>query len=499
MLTPKETPQRRGSHNSDEGDNMKRLVGKIAAALMAPFGVALTKMAEARISRICVRRATTVLAGLAVFWLEVVAIPSANGQSFSVLHSFTNLADGANPLGSLIMDQAGNLYGTTLSGGCTAYGCGTVFQVDPAGNETILYNFGRVSSGYDPGDPYAALVMDQAGNLYGTTRDGGQYGFGTVFELDTSSNFTVLHSFTLSEGADPYAGLVMDQAGNLYGTASGGGACGLCGTVFELDTSGNLTVLHNFTGPDGISPYGGLVMDQAGNLYGTTGSGGSGACPVGPFFAPCGTVFKLDTSGNLAVLHNFTGGDGAYPYAGLFMDNAGNLYGTTQAGGSGNCGGQFNIGGCGTVFMLDASGNFTVLFSFTGIPGDGAYPYAGLIMDNAGNLYGTTQAGGPGACTGRNAALIGCGTVFELDTSGNETVLYNFTGGDDGAFPWAGLVMDQAGNLYGTASAGAYGTTSVGGPCIVVGGWGGCGTVFELQITPSGGAQGARRAVQRSN
>ncbi|PYT52595.1 MAG: hypothetical protein DMG43_11255, partial [Acidobacteria bacterium] len=261
---------------------------------------------------------------------------------------------------------------------------------------TVLYSF---MGSPDGNGPYlAALILDKAGNLYGTTNAGGtgtcslgrigpSPGCGTVFKLDTAGNETVLHSFTGSDGSGPAASLIMDTAGNLYGTTSSGGSASV-GTVFKIDTSGNQTVLHSFAGSDGSGPDAGLIMDNAGNLYGTTSSGGS---------ASVGTVFKIDTSGNETVLYNFKGGtDGARPEAGLIMDQAGNLYGTTLAGGTGTC--SYLSSGCGTIFKLDTSGNETVLHSFTGSPGDGANPFAALILDGAGNLYGTTLAGGPGTC-----------------------------------------------------------------------------------------------------
>ena len=220
----------------------------------------------------------------------------------------------------------------------------------------------------------------------------------------------------------------MDALGNLYATTGGGGAFG-GGTVFRLDSARNETVLHNFAGSpdDGAGPSGALILDTAGNLYGATVAGGaSNNCPQG-----CGTLFKLDTSGKETVLHGFTGSpnDGAFPAAGLIMDMAGNLYGTTQAGGV-NC-----FQGCGTVFKVDTSGNETLVHSFTGSPSDGALPLAGLVMDRAGNLYGTTNGGG--TC---NPLSSSCGTIFRVDTSGNETLIHSFTGSpSDGALPLAGL------------------------------------------------------------
>jgi uncharacterized repeat protein (TIGR03803 family) len=329
----------------------------------------------------------------------------------TVLHRFTGSpGDGASPFAGLIMDKAGNLYGTTAAGGagtCNLLGppgCGTVFKLDTSSNETVLHSF----AGYptDGANPIGALIMDKAGNLYGTTPFGGAGtcnvvapGCGTVFKLDTSGNETVLHSFTGGDGANPYYGaLIMDTAGNLYGTTLSGGASG-GGTVFKLDASGNETVLHSFPGypGDGESLWGGLIMDATGNLYGVTvGGGASSNC-----FGGCGTVFRLDTSGNETVLHSFTGGDGAFPEAALIMDKGGNLYGTTYFGGTGTCSG-FSVPGCGTVFRLDTSGSEWVLHSFRGP--EGANPGAGLLMDQAGYLYGATEAGG----------AFGLGTVFKL-------------------------------------------------------------------------------------
>ncbi|HYL11569.1 MAG TPA: choice-of-anchor tandem repeat GloVer-containing protein [Terriglobales bacterium] len=260
------------------------------------------------------------------------------------------------------------------------------------------------------------------------------------------------------------AALIMDAAGNLYGTNQLNGAFGY-GTIFKLDTSGNETVLHSFTGDagDGCAPIGALIMDNAGNLYGTTED-----CNLG-------TVFKLDTSGTYTVLHSFTGSDGEFPSAALIMDSAGNLYSTTLFGGA---------SGCGTVFKLDSFGNETVLHSFAG--SDGATPTAGLIMDAAGNLYGPTAAGGSGSCAPLpHSSEVGCGTVFKLDTSGNETILHSFTGGSDGANPDAGLIMDKAGNLYGTATGGGSSNC-----------FGGCGTVFKLTLqTPQQATQAIVNSV----
>jgi uncharacterized repeat protein (TIGR03803 family) len=384
----------------------------------------------------------------------VVASRPAQAQTFTVLYSFTGGADGGSPYAGLIRDSAGNLYGTTLGGG--ACGNGTVFMLNKTGKETVLYSF---TGGADGAGPFAGLVRDAAGNLYSTTIDGGSssacqgHACGVVFKLDESGNETVLYSFNGgADGEYPYAGLVRDAKGDLYGTTAfgGGGGCpnyfSGCGTVFKLDATGEETVLYSFTGTggDGAYPYAGLVLDAAGNLYGTTAQGGTYACNYGE--NGCGTVFKLDKTGKETVLYTVTDTHGAYPYAGLVRDAASNLYGTTL-GGDGS--------GRGRVFKLDKAGKETVLHSFTGTGGDGEYPYAGLVRDAKGNLYGTTWSGG----------THGSGTVFELDKTGKETVLYSFTGGADGAWPWAGLALDANGNLYGTT---------------VIDGASGYGTVFEL-------------------
>jgi uncharacterized repeat protein (TIGR03803 family) len=296
-----------------------------------------------------------------------------------------------------------------------------VFKVDTTGAETVLYSF---TGGADGSGPSAGLIRNSAGNLYGTTSDGGTSGRGVVFKLDTTGTETVLYSFTgEADGGYPSAGLIQDSAGNLYGTTEYGGASN-DGVVFKVDTSGTETVLHSFRGGDGATPFAGLIRDSAGDLYGTTYVGGASGL---------GVVFKLNKTGE-TVLYSFTGGDGAYPGAGLFRDSAGILYGTTLYG-------ALDFG---EVFMLDTTGAETVLHSFTGGT-DGAYPYAVLIQGSAGNLYGTTYLGG----TSNNA-----GVVFKLDTTGTETVLYSFTGGTDGGEPLAGVIQDSAGNLYGTTSGG---------------------------------------------
>ena len=342
----------------------------------------------------------------------------------SVLYSFgTSNSDGHFPYGGLIMDGAGNLYGTTVNGGTN--GAGAVFKITAAGTESILYSFGTGNG--DGQNPYASLVMDGSGNLYGTTYNGGTNGVGTVFKITPTGAESVLHAFgAIPDGQNPYAGLIMDSSGNLYGTTYNGGTNSV-GTVFKITAAGAESVLHAFgPGPDGQNPYGGLILDGSGNLYGTTSSGGTNNV---------GAAFKITPTGTESVLHSFgTGSDGQNPYAGLILDGSGNLYGTTYSGGTNHTG---------TVFKITPTGSESVLYAFGTSP-DGQNPYASLILDGAGNLYGTTAIGGTN----------NKGTVFKITQTGSESVLYSFGASPDGQNPNAGLIMDSMGNLYGTTVSG---------------------------------------------
>jgi uncharacterized repeat protein (TIGR03803 family) len=336
-----------------------------------------------------------------------------------VLHRFYGANDGRNPNAGLIRDSAGNLYGTT----CCGTSPGSVYKIDNSRHETVLYSF---KDGADGAFPLGGVIRDSAGNLYGTTYKGGATYAGVVYKVDSSGNETVLHSFKYgADGGNPYAGVIRDPAGNLYGTTYYGGVWG-AGVVYKVDSSGNETVLYSFTGgADGGNPYAGVIRDPAGNLYGTATRGGG---------SNVGVVYKVDSSGNETVLYSFVGGlDGAIPVGGVIRDSAGSLYGSTANGGN---------WGYGNVYKLDSAGNETVLYSFTG-GADGESPFAGVIRDSAGNFYGTTFEGG----------ASNKGVVYKVDSSGNETVLYSFTG-PDGAKPTAGLIFDKAGNLYGTTQYG---------------------------------------------
>ena len=395
---------------------------------------------------------------------------------------------GGSPIsGSLLVDESGSLYGSAGFGGYAENG--TVFRLkkDSTGkwHENILYQFKGFGSGLNPlGD----LIRDAAGNLYGTTVSGGNQnqrycndgisqGCGLVFELSPTTGGgwkeTVLYEFTGGvHGMSPQAGLVQDAAGNLYGTTQSGGA-GAAGVVFELTpAAGGVwtdTVLHAFVGVDGQYPVANLAIDATGNLYGTTPQGGN---------YDCGVVFELSPGSggiwNETVIKNFKcDADGGVPLAGVTVDSAGNLYGTTYYGGIvGGCpsaGGQ----GCGVAFKLSPSSSGwreTVLYTFTGAD-DGGGPEASLVLDASGNLYGTTVAGGLSTCS---VNYSGCGVVFELSPEAGggwkERVLHAFRNHRDGASPVTGLVLDGTGNLYGTTLQGGYTTTC------------NCGAAFE--ITP---------------
>jgi uncharacterized repeat protein (TIGR03803 family) len=418
------------------------------------------------------------LVALTVFGAATRAV----AQTESVLHSFTdNGMDGYRPVAGLILDAAGNLYGTTPYGGVYGdvslfYSGGTVFELRPNADggwaEEVLHSFGDGTDGAFPG---SSVIIDAAGDLYGTTRGGGAYGatfggFGTAFMLrPAASQEQILYNFGEKGGdaIDPYSSLIFDASGNLYGTTFEGGTYGV-GTVFELTPKKGggwvEKVLHTFTedGTDGRYPEASLVLDVAGNLFGTTAYGGT---------YDSGTAFKLTPSGGggwteeQIYTFNYKNSGGAQPIAGLIFDAEGNLYGTATYGDGTGCGG----GGCGTAFELmpKAGGGWTetVLHRFNDNGTDGYNPYGGLILDSSGNLYGTTAGGG----------TYNYGTVFELkrSTGGGgwtETLVHSFGSGQDGKLPYSSLIFDASGNLYGTTTEGGSSTGCANG----------CGTVFEI-------------------
>jgi len=363
-----------------------------------------------------------------------MANQSAQAQTFTTLYNFTGSSDGGYPYGNVVSDPSGGLYGTTYYGGTA--GLGVVFKLDTAGTETVLHSF---KGGTTDGEyPFAGLVRDKAGNLYGTTESDGPSGYGVVFKVDSGGTESVLYGFAggTTDGCVPLGGLIRDKSGNLYGTTE---ACGASdyGIVFKLDKKGKETVLHSFGGgsSDGAFPlYTSLLMDKNGNLYGVTEEGGS---------SNEGVLYKLSKKGVLTVFHSFTGSttDGCYPFGAPLMDGGGNFYGTTESCGS---------SGYGIVFKVDKKGRETVLHSFAAGTSDGAYPFSGVISDAKGNLYGDAQGGG----------ASGEGVVYKLSKSGMLTLRHSFSG-SDGAYPLGGLLRGAKGALYGTTEAGGtsgYGT-----------------------------------------
>ena len=391
-------------------------------------------------------------APVALVFALVLAAP-AWAQTFTVIHNFAGGQDGSQPVSGLAIDKAGNFYGTASAGGA---GFGTVFKLVRKNSAWVLNPLYSFAGGNDGAGPVATPVLGPNGTLYGSTAAGGgggcskiyEYsGCGTIFNLKPGvsacktalcpwSETVIYHFAGGGDGAYPIGELHFDQSGNIFGTTADYLQFVSAGTVFELTPSGGgwtKSLVHRFStsGSDGQYPASGVISDQASNLYGTTYNGGAHGN---------GTVYQLTPSGSgwsESILYSFSGSDGTDVAAGLVFDGAGNLYGGTTAGGTGG----------GTIFGLTPSGGghwtLTVLNSFTGSGG----PASTLIMDSAGNLYGTTTADG----------AYGAGNVFKLSRAGEGWVytdVYDFTGGSDGASPIGSLVLDANGNLYGTAEAG---------------------------------------------
>jgi len=363
-------------------------------------------------------------------------LDAAQAGPEKVLYNFTGALDGNDPDSRLVMDAEGNLYGTTFDGG--AFNAGTVFKLRPNGVQSVLYSF---TGGKDGGFPTGDLILESDnGGLVGTTEAGGDHNVGTIFSVDRNGGGeTVDYSFTgSSDGANPVGGLIEDGSFNLYGTTKNGGDASF-GTVFELvPFGGGFKLLHTFTaGSDGANPEGSLVMDADGNLYGTTLEGGA---------LNQGTVFRVTPRGKEKVLHSFDGtNDGRFPTSGLAIDFDGNLYGTMPGGGQ-------NIAG--TLYRMSKSGKIKVLHAFSG-GDDGGNPVGTPLLGGDGDVYGVTFMGGAGDAS--------VGTVFKLSPSGKEKVLHSFDADvnvDDGFKPSGGLIMDDAGTLYGVTSTG--GTSGAG-------------------------------------
>src|SRR5215470_716378 len=343
------------------------------------------------------------------------SVSSPAQEPFEVFHSFTA---GGIPKGSLLQTSDGKIYGTSYSGGL--FGRGSVFMLMTDGSGGWIFSTLHSFNDIDGSLPIAGLIQAKDGNFYGTTSAGGEHGGGgTVFRIDSSGNLTTLHTFDASnyEGASPAAPLIQAQDGDFYGTTTVGGA-NFLGTVFKIDASGTFSTLHSFNYPEGTNPNACLVQGKDGQLYGTCASNGTGYA---------GTVFRVDSSGTVTTIHSFDPSEGRQPYGALVQAADGNFYGTTSGGGSDN----------GTIFRMDASGTVTKLHSFT--LDEGFAPYAGLIQAADGNFYGTTTQGG--------AAFKG--TVFRIGTGGTLSVLHSLAA-SEGIPSGAALIQAQDRKLYGT-------------------------------------------------
>lgn len=373
---------------------------------------------------------------------------TTNG-TLTTLARFTN-SSGLNPYAGLTLGSDGNLYGTTVNGGIS--GNGTIFRVTTNGSLTTIGSY--TNSFLNGKNPYAALTLGPDGGFYGTTRNGGSNGYGSVFRMTTNGVLTQLAAFANTNGANPYAALTLGPDGNFYGTTLAGGIT-TNGTVFSITTNGALTTLVRFTSTNGANPYAGLTLGPDGNFYGTTYNGGSNSV---------GTVFRIATNGTLTTLYSFSPStefpktNGAHPAAGLTLGPDGNLYGTTTGSP-----GTFETGP-GTVFRITTGGALTTLTNSSSLVTWN--PYAALTLGSDGNFYGTTVNGGIN------------GTVFRFATNGTLTTLARFD--INGANPYAGLTLGPDGNFYGT--------TYQGGP-------GGGGVIYRLNLAPSITSQPASQSV----
>jgi uncharacterized repeat protein (TIGR03803 family) len=344
------------------------------------------------------------------------------GNNFTTLHNFSGGSDGSAPLGGLVQAADGNFYGTTSSGG--ANGGGTYFRMDTLGNVTTFFAFGATSTGYEP---TGSLLQGSDGKLYGSAYLAGNPNDGAVFRTDTSGNLTVVHTFTGSDGANPNVSLFQGSDGLYYGMTTNGGTND-AGAAYKVTSAGTLTTLRSFNVTDGVSSNGGLLQGADGKYYGTMyGGGGHGY----------GTVFRIESTGaNFTTLHSFNfsdTSDGADPRGNLIQDAGGTFYGTTEAGGA---------NGYGTVYKMTAAGVVTLLHSFNST--DGYSPYAGVILASDGKLYGTTYGGGT------NLA----GTVYRVDTTGSNFATLHSFNQTDGASPYGGVIQGTDGNFYGTTQSG---------------------------------------------
>jgi uncharacterized repeat protein (TIGR03803 family) len=344
-------------------------------------------------------------------------------DSYSVLHDFAGPpGDGRFPMAGVTLDAAGNIYGTTNSGGVS--GNGTIFELAPDGTETVLHSFG----GADGASPQGAVVLlGTANTIYGTTEYGGSAHLGVLYRLTATGTYTKLHTFTGNDGANPTGRLIRDKAGNLYGTTILGGANGNYGTVFKYGVDKSFTVLHAFNGTDGSGPRAGVIRDTSGNLFGVTVSGGTNNF---------GTVFEIASDGTFSTLYNFTGGtDGSSPHGGLALDPAtGDLFGSTYQGGA---------NGHGSVFKLTAAGTLTTLYSFRGVV-DGGGPEGDMVRIGP-TLYSTASQGGAPPCR--------CGVFYQINAAGKIKVLHSFTKATGGYYSTGPVWVAKEQSFFGAASS----------------------------------------------
>jgi uncharacterized repeat protein (TIGR03803 family) len=377
-----------------------------------------------------------------IFSLTLIPTVRVTAQTCTVIHSFTNSPDGANPYASLMQAEDGNFYSTTEAGG--AFGNGIIFEITSAGVLTTLASCN--TNGVLPAGPLGALLQADDGSFYGVARNGGPtnltsypIGPGAVFKVTTNGTITTFGQLGYPNGSHPYGGLVRGADGNYYGTTKTGGTSS-DGAIYELSADGTLSSLYtSFNRTNGANPEASLVSGNDGILYGVTTVGGA---------SNEGTAFKITLGGTFATLTSFNGANGSNPYGSLVQGSDGNFYGTTYGGGTNNLG---------TIFQLTTNGGLTTLISFNG--SNGANPYAALIRGMDGNFYGTTYGGG----------TSNLGTVFQITTNSALTTLISFNG-SNGANPYAALIQDLDGYFYGTT---------------LYGGVSNAGTVIRLWLLPT--------------
>jgi uncharacterized repeat protein (TIGR03803 family) len=404
---------------------------------------------QMRISRIWI------IAAAVLALLSSAAIADAQTARYKMLYAFTGGSDGNAPEFAPIFDAEGNIYGVTSRGGDGC--CGTVFKLSGDGNLTTLHAF---AGGKDGAYASGSLLLDDSGNLYGTTSEGGGRGLsgncGTIFRIAADGVEKKLHVFSGDngdgDGCGPFGGLVRDQDGSLYGTTAGGGKYGW-GSIFKIDANDSLTILYSFRGgPEGVAPKDRIFRDAAGNIYGTTLLGGNSECHS----EGCGTVFRLANDGTHKTLRQFrTKSDGWTAQNGnVIEDSEGAVFGATALGGRADC--NNTPYGCGVIFKIDQQSKYSHVYRFKALPShDGNQPQGGLILDAAGNLYGTAFKGGDYTSCGG-----GCGAIFRIAPDGTETVVYRFRDDGLGRNPF-GIGFDSAGNLIGVTTYGGASNAGV--------------------------------------